>query len=209
MSSNIEDLVKSGSNIIEVGKAAHIAVAPTNIRMDRDCYDTVMENKEISLAVEKRFKGKRTLHENPGYKQLIAWCLSTDSYKLSEKNIEKVSNADIELAWQFIDTASVSSTKDCRDMISKYRGTRSGVGFRRQHTKSRSDRINRVRFSREAVSSTLLPHTEADSAGYDTLSEMLAEDCMHWIKQSPDPVGATLSLRSRLLKRYEGSSNPV
>lgn len=58
-----------------------------------------MESNEIRLAVEKRFKGKKTLHIDPGFRELVAWCLSTDSYKLCERNIEKVSDSDIELAW--------------------------------------------------------------------------------------------------------------
>ena len=204
MTSNVEDLVREGCQVIEVDKAAHRAVGPRDVRINRMCCSEVMDSNEIRLAVEKRFKGKRTLYEDPCFRELVAWCLGTDSYKLCEKNIERVSDVDIELAWQFIDTTSVSSTKSCREIMGRYKSARSAVGFRREHIRTSSRASPYKPLTRNAVPSTLARHTKKDSDGYDTLEEMMVEDCMQWVLRSPDPTSSALQLRSRLLQRHQG-----
>lgn len=203
MGSNIEDLVREGCQVIEVDKAAHRAVGPRDIRINRVCCSEVMDSNEIRLAVEKRFKGKKTLYVDPGFRELVAWCLSTDSYKLCEKNMDKVSDSDVELAWQFVDTTTVSSTKPCREIMSRYKGARSAVGFRREHIRTSSSANPHKPPTRNAVPSTLAQYTRKDSEGYSTLEEMMVEDCMQWVLKSPDPTSSALHLRSRLLQGHQ------
>lgn len=207
MGSNIEDLVREGCQIVEVDKATHKAVGARDIRINKVCLTEVIENTEIRLALEKRFKGKKTLHLDPGFGDLVAWCLSTDSYKLCERNIERVSDTDIEQAWQFIDTTSVSSTKPCREIMVRYKGARSTVGFRREHIASPVSLRLRRPLGRNVVPSTLSSYSRRDSDGYGTLGEMMVEDCMRWILESPDPTSSALLLRSRLLQRDERSKD--
>ena len=197
----MEELVREGCQVIEIDKASHRAVAPSDIRINTACGTEIMENTEIRLAIEKRFNGKRTLYADPGFKELVAWCLCTDSYKMCEKNVQRVSDADIELAWQFIDTASVSSTRPCREMVLRYKSGRSAVGFRREHVTQQPTPVRHRPLTRRGALSTVVPYTNVDSQGYRALEDILVEDCMKWVLESPDPTSSTLLLRSRLLQR--------
>lgn len=207
MDANIENLIRDGCSIVDVDKAAHKAVGPSDIRVNRECFDEVMKSNEIRMAIDKRFNTKGTLYLYPGFRELVAWCLGTDSYKLCEKNLEKVSNKDIDLAWQFIDTTAVSSTKHCREVMDRYRGGRSSVGFRREHMRPYVTSAPRRQRRRNMVLPTLASYTERDCEGYGSLEDVMLEDCMHWILSSPDPTSSALHLRSRLLEGNKGRSD--
>jgi hypothetical protein len=199
----MEGLIREGVQIVTMGNSQHVAVDSASIRVDKTCISEVEGNSEISLALDKRFKGKRTLYVEPGFKDLVTWCLCTDSYKFSEKNVEKVSDKDIEMAWQFVDTMSVSSTRQCRELILKYKGARSSVGFRREHMRPPSLRPVTRGSVRASGPSRLERYTDMDSKGYSTLNDMIAEDCMHWVRTSSDPVSTALLLRSRITQGNE------
>jgi hypothetical protein len=201
---NIEEYTRDNVSTVEVTGESHMTVGPSVIKINKASFAEVLKNREICLAIEKRFKGKRTLYGDPGFSELVAWCLATDSYKVRQKNLERVSDTDVELAWEFIDTMSVSSTKACRESIEKLKGRRSALGFRGNYVKRLGGRRRHNLCSRNAVPSTLLPHTELDREGYKALEDVIAEDCMHWVLGSADPVASALGLRSGLLEGRQG-----
>jgi len=204
----MEELVREGRQIVGVDGVAHRAVGPADIRIDKACCAEVVQSNEVRLAVEKRFKTKRTFYGEPGFGELVPWCLSTDSYKLCQRNLERVSDSDVDLVWQFIDTASVSSTRPCREIIGKYKGSRSAVGFRREHVRSAPSASSHLPPDGNTASPALVLHTRNDTEGYGTLNSLLTEDCMHWVTNSPDPTTSALRLRSRLLEGNKGSHDP-
>lgn len=201
---DVEKYAKLNVQIIETDQFSHRSIGPSDVRVNKACYAEISENKEIKLAVHKRFKGKKTVHGDPTFLELVLWCLSADSYKVCERNLDSVSNVDVEAAWQFIDTASVSSTKACRDVVTPYKEGRSAVGFRREHMaplgKGRGWRPQ----DRNTVPSTLVGYSKLDCDGYETLGDLMTEDCMHWVLRSEDPLGSVLRLRSRLLEGGKG-----
>ena len=169
-----------------------------------DGRDLIAGDREIMLALQKRFKNKRTLHGDPRFADILTWCMSTDSYKVCQKNFEGVSDSDVDLVWQFIDTLSVSSTRACRDVMNKFKGARSAVGFRREHTKpSVSPRTHRPGI-RSAAPPALVPHSDKDKEGYNSLEDVITQDCMHWVLSSSDPTASALLLRSGLLEGNKG-----
>lgn len=85
--------------------------------------------------------------------------------------------------------------------MGRYKGARSAVGFRREHIRTSPSIGSYKPSSRNAVPSTLSVYTKRDSECYDTLEEMMVEDCMQWVLKSPDPTSSALHLRSRLLQR--------
>jgi hypothetical protein len=208
MEYNIEDLAKETSNIVDVDQAAHKAVGPCDIRVDRDCIQEISGNNEIRLAIAKRFDGKRTLHGDPGFRDLVAWCLGTDSYKVCERNLERVHDKDIDLVWQFIDTISVSSTAQCRAIVAKYTNGRSSVGFRREHMRPLVVAPRKKVEDRRVAPSAIARYSEADSGGYESLRDLVLEDCMHWVLKSRDPLTSALQLRSRILEGSKGAQYP-
>lgn len=133
MLANIEDYLKShvgatGSS----GETEHVSL-PISIELDTGTHALVAEGGEIAMAVEKRFKGKRTAYGEPSYRDIIAWCIASSSYEVSSKYLESVSDKDVEAAWEFLDTASVSSTPKTREALRKFKKTRSAAGFRKEH----------------------------------------------------------------------------
>lgn len=69
----------------------------------------VLESNEITLAVNKSFQNKSTTYSIPSYKDIVVRCLSSDRYGvLRQEVLDCVTNYDMDLVWQFIDTISVS-----------------------------------------------------------------------------------------------------
>jgi hypothetical protein len=204
---SIGDYLKEGVSTVEISDGFHLVTGSSTIKINGQGWRAVQENNEIRLSVEKRFKGKKTVHGTPGFAELVKWCLATDSYKVCQGNLDKVCDSDVELAWEFIDTMSVSSTKRCRDTLGMLKGGRSATGFRRHHVGGTGGSRPKARVTRNAVPPTYVKHSDAGSGGYRTLEEAVLEDCMHWVRTSNDPVESALRLRSGLLESAKGGDH--
>ena len=136
--------------------------------------------------------------------------MSTDSYKVCQKDCEGIPNSDVDLVWQLIDTLSISSTRVCRDVMGKFKGARSVVGFRREHTKPSASPCTHKPGTRITLS-TLVPHIVMDKEVYSSLQGLITQDCIHWVLTFPDPIASALLLRFRLLegnnRRHHGRAH--
>ena len=119
---DIGSYLKEGSEVIDASLGDSTVSGHNSIKIDRRYYDIVSADRELGLALEKRFKNKYTSHRTPNYRELVWLCLSTDGYKVSSSNLDNLLDEDVSMAWQFIDTISVSSTKRCREMVSLGKG---------------------------------------------------------------------------------------
>ena len=83
------------------------------------------------------------------------------------------------MAWQFIDTISVSSTKSCREMVSLGKRGRNGAGYSRSRTTAVRQRPE-PRADEEKASFSGPPILPTASGHYgtehDTIEEAMAED---------------------------------
>lgn len=204
---DICDFLAEGTELIESSLGDATVTHSTIVKVDTAYYKLVQSDREIGLAIEKRFKGKHTLYGSPGYKDLVSWCLSTNGYSVSSSRLNNVSDDDVGLAWQFIDTMSVSSTERCRELIGRGKGSRSGVGFTRcVSSKSRQPRSGK----RERVGArlryppTVVPFDDQNPSEHDTAEHHIIEDCMRWIFSSSDPMGSYAALRDSLSDRHQG-----
>jgi hypothetical protein len=204
---DIGEYLKEGSEVVD-GSLGDATVARANcIKIDRLYYETVSTDRELNLALEKRFKGKNTLYITPNYATLVWLCLSTDGYKVSSANLNNVSDNDVSEAWQFIDTTSISSTKRCREMISLGKNNRSDTGFTRySNTATRQKikaRVNRNRAAPTCIP-TLLSAPRECGTEHDTIEDAMLEDCMRWVLDAGDPVKSATALRSNVLCNAKG-----
>jgi hypothetical protein len=200
---DIVELLKEGYQAVEVDKTSHKAVSSKDIKIDTSRCIEILGNKEIQLAIDKRFKGKKTLYLSPGFKNLVVWCLATDSYKVCEKSLDKVSNVDIESVWQFIDTISVSSTEECRNLVSKCKGVRSSVGFSRSNVRATPQRRPAILRLETFSQPSLMDYDVQDSEGFGTLEEVQAHDCVTWALKSSDPLDTVIKMRSGISERNQ------
>ena len=136
-------------------------------------------DRELRLALEKRCTDKHTHCRAPHYKELVWLCLSTDGYKVSSSNSVSVSNEGLSMAWQFIDTISVSSTKMCREVLSLDKRGRNGAGdlrpratVVRQRPEPRTDK-EKASFSGPLILPTASGHYATED---NTIEEAVAED---------------------------------
>lgn len=204
---DICDFLAEDTELIESSLGDATVTHPTVIKVDTAYCKLIQLDREISLAAEKRFKGKHTLYGSPGYKDLVSWCLSTNGYAVSSGRLNSVSDDDVSLVWQFIDTMSVSSTERCRELINRGKGSRSGVGFSRcvsgktkQPRNSKRERVG-AKLRRPP---TIVPFGDQNASEHDTVEHHITEDCMHWILSSPDPMGSYTALRDSLSNRHQG-----
>ena len=125
--------------------------------------------------------------------------MATDSYEVCQNVVESVSDTDVDLAWQFIDTLSVRSTRACRAMIAKFKGTRSAGGFRREHMRASASPLPHRPMVKHVPRPTLAGYSDKDREGYPSLDCLVAHDCMHWVLTSSDPTASALLFRSRFI----------
>lgn len=207
---DIGDYLKEDVDVVEVSLGDATNVGVSTIKIDRSYYKLISEDREIGLALAKRFKGKTTLYGIPDFKDLVSMCLSTDGYKVCSNCLVNVSDEDVASAWQFIDTISVSSTERCRNLVSKGKGGRTGMGFLRSPMRNvRSPRASRYPHrSRLGVNlggpPVVAPPGENVALEHNTMEEAIAEDCAHWVISSPDPIESFRQLRLNLSDRHEG-----
>jgi hypothetical protein len=139
----ISQYLKKEVTIVKLSGVDSSTISKSTVGLNTSTYKAVISSIEMKLAVEKRFKRKTIIYEHSKFKEITAWCLTIDLYKVCAKNVRYVSNADIESAWEFIDTISVSSTETLRRIIQKSKKERSAVGFERKHTKHQFLRVAR------------------------------------------------------------------
>ena len=174
-------------------------------RLDRECHAFISKNEEIMPAVQKRFKNKRTSHGDPGFAALVIWCTAMNSYKVCQANLIGVSDFDVDLAWQFIDTLSISSTKACRGIMNRFKGTKSAVGFKREQMRFSVGPCSFRPSARNVVPPTLVEYSDKDREGYRTDEDLVIQDCMHCVFKSPAPIASALLLRPGFIESNKGS----
>lgn len=94
----IDSYTKDNVKIVETDPDRYISLPSGSIMVNRTYDNKMRENNEITLALQKRFKNKRTLHGDPGFADIVVWCLSTDYYKISQENFNSISNSDVDLS---------------------------------------------------------------------------------------------------------------
>ena len=67
----IDSYIRDNIKIVEADPGSHVALCASDIRVDRDCRDLAINNKEIILAIRKRFKNKRTLYDDSGFVDIV------------------------------------------------------------------------------------------------------------------------------------------
>jgi hypothetical protein len=208
---DIGDYIKEGSELVDGSLGDSLASGLSCIKIDRQYYTTVSTDRELNLALDKRFKGKTTLYVNPSYATLVWLCLATEGYKVSSSNLNNVSDDDVSQAWEFVDTVSVSSTKRCREMISLGKNNRNSAGFLRSRTTAvrlkAKARVNRVSESLRGPPVVLQAGSEYDTE-HDTIEDAMLEDCMKWVSGSDDPVRSTVLLRTNILSGTKSIEYP-
>lgn len=128
---DIKALAKEGYSVVTGSAPFSDSVQSYIIMHDTDSYAKLVENVEISRFCEKRLRGINTSRGGYSPRDLMFACICTDGYKVSEECLDSVSNDDVMLIWSHIDTLKISSTLNCRTMISELVGARSCKGFRR------------------------------------------------------------------------------
>jgi len=204
---DISDYVKEAVDTADVSLGDSTMYPRHVVKIYKTYIEELMSDRELTLAVSKRFKGKNTVHGSPGYSQLVVWCLSTDMYKLCSDNFVSVENSDVSLAWQFIDTISVSSTKKCRDLVNKNKHSRSSVGFSRsirEITRPPPSNLDRSVLPRVHDKPVLENTSQYNSSSHVTMEEMIAEDCTYWCTKSHDPLSATMDLCRNIASLNQG-----
>ena len=179
-----------------------------DVKIDKQYHQLLQDNRELNLAVDKRFRGKRTLYCTPDYRSLVYLCLSTNAYRVSSSFFRSISDDDVTLAWQFIDTASVSSTAKCRLLINRGKRDRNGAGFARSMEKDNRtiERRARTRYgTRLSMQGAAPDDVKHYKTEHSTLYEVAMEDCMRWLTHSPDPAKLAATLRSNILGGTQGA----
>lgn len=195
--------LRENFEVTDVSLGDSVVSGCNSIKIDRQYYSTISADAELGLALDKRFKSKHTLYRAPDYKELVWLCLSTDGYKVSSSSLNSVSDEDVSMAWQFIDTVSVSSTKRCREMTSLGKGGRNGAGFLRSRAalarQKPKPRANQTGMSFSGPP-TVLTAPKQYSSEHDTIEEAMVEDCMRWVLESSNPTLSAMLLRSNILR---------
>jgi len=204
---DISRYLKEGIEATDVSLGDATVVPKSTVKVDVAYQQLISVSNEIHMAVEKRFKGKSTLYGTPNFKDIVCMCLSTDGYKICSSNLKDLSDDDVTLAWQFIDTMSVSSTEGCRELIKRGKSSRSSVGFSRSNLKVQRPvaRAIRGRFGVPIASRPVLVSKDIDRATeHYTVEEAVADDCMRWILSSNDAVRCTRELCEVIPKGGKG-----
>lgn len=189
-----------GYELADVSLGDSLCLDSNMLHVDFSYCSQVLENREMSLAVEKRFKNKRTAYGVPGYKELVAWCLASDSFNVREEVLDCVSNNDIELVWQFIDTMSVSSSPVCRELVMRGKGSRNSSAFTRTLGRPASPRVRRAHIPRGLRPPVLEDCSDEPTEEHRTIDDIMAEDFVSLIRGSDDPLCSVESLRLKFLK---------
>lgn len=205
---DVGEYLKDGYEVVDASMGDSVRSGHKDIKVDRHYYFSLKENREVNLALDKRFKGKRTLYSTPDFKDLVYLCLCSDGYKASSSSLHSVSDDDIALAWQFIDTVSVSSTVKCREVVNAGKGSRSGAGFSRSVKRRGICSVRPKRPRGETVLGgppAVLIGAKHYSTEHYSIDEVMLEDCMRWIERSEDPVRSAVLLRSNILRNTQGA----
>jgi len=200
---DIGDYLKEDYEVVDASLGDSTLSRRNDIKIDRHYQSVVQENREVSLALDKRFKGKRTFYDVPGYRDLVYLCLCSDGYKVSSSSLRNVSDDDVALAWQFIDTTSVSSTARCREIVNAGKSNRNGAGFLRSTKRHSGNSVQPRRARGEAVPGgppAVLAGTRHYNTEHNRIYDVMLEDCMRWITRSKDPVKSAALLRSNILR---------
>ena len=172
-----------------------------------DLLKLVSSSPEISNYISKRFGGKRTRHGSPGFRSIVMWCLSSKGYTVNSLNLTDVSFEDVAECWEFIETVSISSTAETRELISKCTMNRSSVGFRsemgelsvkpREHRQHQPPSVKQFRGPIQVVSRTKV------SLSHGSMAELLADDITSVSLRTADPTRSTLELSLLFSKNSE------
>jgi hypothetical protein len=198
---DIESYVKDSVDISEGSPGDIQASGADTVMVYRQYYADLSANEELTSAIEKRFKGKRTCHGAPTYKDIAMWCLCTHGYSVSQQNLSSTSNVDVEAVWEFIDTLSVSSTEKCRDLISRGKQSRSSIGFRKTYSDRHNLAFTRRRQLKTKERPTMVKYNAKCCAGYDTIEEAMSEDFVQLASRTSNPLEECIRLHSELCDR--------
>lgn len=67
----IDSYAKDNVKIVKTDPDRHISLPLGSIMVNRTCGGKVRENNETTLALQKRFKNKRTIYEDPGLADIV------------------------------------------------------------------------------------------------------------------------------------------
>jgi len=170
-------------------------------RLDPSYASELSRDTELSLAVSKEFRGKSTKYGTPSFPDLVCWCLATGGYVVSEDAFFGVSDDDIERVWNFVDKVKVSSSGACRALVGRGAAGRNSVGFKRAHPSGSSTTVSRKRNTdTPGQVPTELQRGESYTDPCLTVENVMAEDMMHWVKESADPTGVCLRMYGNIAK---------
>ena len=200
---DIEPYLKEGIHLALCNSNRRHASFPGAVSFDEQAYSELSDNKELALAIEKKFKGKRTSYGTPTYRDLVLWCLSTSRYSICSANLRDVSDAEVRKAWGMITTTSTSSTKTCSELMERHRNGRSEVGFSRERMPDAPVPKGSLRSLGNVVPSSSMSYSTRDCEGHVTLEDVIAEDYVELSLNSGDPLSAVRSFRMipNVLKR--------
>jgi hypothetical protein len=195
---DVSSTLRGGMHVTEVSSGDAHAAGPTTVLFDPAYAAELSGNREIQMAISKRFRGKVTVYGSPAFADLLVWCLSSDGYKVGEGFFERVSDSDVELVWHFIDTMRVSSTDHCRELVGRRLHNRDSTGFKRA-------RSGIARAPRPAPGSTRVPTSPpvavellgGVSPEHLTVEDVMVEDVLRCVLTSQDPAGACQKLFDR------------
>lgn len=163
-------------------------------------------NKELNQAIKKRFRGKTTKYGFPSFERIVMWILSTSGYDINSDILCDVSNDDVGLAWEFLDTLRVSSSEDCRRQLDKSLGTRSSDGFRRStNVRVNAGHIQRAIIEVPSTRPTMSEVTHSREMGHATIDDVLIEDALYVSSHAADPVGSAISIARSIRDASERS----
>jgi len=200
---DIEAYLKEGVHLVLCSSNRRHVTFPGAVSFDEQAYSELSRNKELALAIEKKFKGKRTSYGTPTYRDLVLWCLSTSQYNVCSANLRDVSDAEVRKAWGMIATTSTSSTRTCSELMERHRNGRSETGFSRERMPNVPTPKGPLRSLGNVVPSDSTSYSIRDCEGHATLEDVIAEDYVELSLNSGDPLSIvrSFSMSPNVLKR--------
>jgi hypothetical protein len=197
VSLDLADRLRDGLVIVEAPISEFRIQQSGVVRLDTAYTNLLMSNLELSCAVQKEFRKKRTRYTVPSFGDLVYWCLSTSGYTICEKNFTDTSNSDVEEVWNFIDKVKVSSS--CRDVLAAGTVGRSSVGFKRsQATRERIPLVSRRTTETPSTPPAEVRALSNEEDSHSSIEDAMVSDAMYWILESQDPVSTCSTMYNNL-----------
>jgi hypothetical protein len=184
---SLENYLRQGVTLIYASRGTMGRVEGV-ILYDESSELSMRSNNELTVALAKRFKRKKARYGEIHLSSLFYWVLASSGYDVNEGNVDGISNDDVLCVWELADTMKVSSSDDCRAVLTLISGARGSDGFRRAHMKGRSPPSIRDKSMRVPSTRPKMLRLDTDVASsHKGMEDVMAEDIYHFISGRPDP----------------------